>query len=153
MIGRGLFAGYRPSSSPAKGIYDPKAVFSHAASQGQAFAHCPRFPTAAPSVAVVRPVGVRAVSQSRSGWPSFPDQLPVIGLVGRYLTNYLIGRESILDRNSFHVQEMPPYVISGISFRFRRLSQSQGQVTHVLLTRSPLIPQSKLRVHRSTCMC
>src|SRR4026209_2922505 len=29
-------------------------------------------------------------------------------------------------------------VISGISPRFRGLSQSQGQVTHVLLTRSPL---------------
>src|SRR3954468_12648358 len=30
-------------------------------------------------------------------------------------------------------------LISGISHRFQRLSQSQGQVAHVLLTRSPLI--------------
>ncbi len=29
-------------------------------------------------------------------------------------------------------------VVSGISSRFRGLSQSEGQITHVLLTRSPL---------------
>jgi hypothetical protein len=34
---------------------------------------------------------------------------------------------------------MRPVVISSIRRRFQRLSQSQGQVTHVLLTRSPLI--------------
>src|SRR3982751_6572499 len=33
---------------------------------------------------------------------------------------------------------MQAHVISGISPRFRGLSQSPGQVTHVLLTRSPL---------------
>ncbi len=32
--------------------------------------------------------------------------------------------------------------ISGISHRFQQLSQSQGQVTHVLLTRSPLITRA-----------
>src|SRR5881392_368666 len=36
---------------------------------------------------------------------------------------------------------MPPCVISGISSGFPGLSQSQGQVAHVLLTRSPLIPE------------
>src|SRR4051812_32645547 len=34
---------------------------------------------------------------------------------------------------------MPVRLISGISHRFQWLSQRQGQVTHVLLTRSPLI--------------
>src|SRR3978361_28531 len=34
---------------------------------------------------------------------------------------------------------MPSRVVSGIRRRFQRLSQSRGQVTHVLLTRSPLI--------------
>lgn len=87
-------------------------------------------------------------------WPvTLSGRLPVVGLVSRYLTNYLIGRESILDRSSFQLLKMPSQFVSGISFRFRRLSQSQGQVTHVLLTRSPLIPKSKLLVHRSTCMC
>ena len=35
---------------------------------------------------------------------------------------------------------MPERHVSGIRPRFQGLSQSQGQVTHVLLTRSPLIP-------------
>src|SRR3954465_11432660 len=40
---------------------------------------------------------------------------------------------------------MRSQVISGISPRFRGLSQSPGQVTHVLLTRSPLeYPQKGL---------
>src|ERR1700746_519403 len=40
---------------------------------------------------------------------------------------------------------MPKQVMSGINPRFRRLSQSQGQVAHVLLTRSPLeYPQGGL---------
>ena len=36
-------------------------------------------------------------------------------------------------------------VISGISHRFQQLSQSQGQVTHVLLTRSPLTTRASPR--------
>ena len=35
------------SSSPGKGLYNPKAFITHAASLDQACAHCPRFPTAA----------------------------------------------------------------------------------------------------------
>ncbi|CAG7635203.1 hypothetical protein SBRY_21154 [Actinacidiphila bryophytorum] len=42
-------------------------------------------------------------------------------------------------------------VISGIRPRFQGLSQSAGQIAHVLLTRSPLIHPERL--HRSTCMC
>ena len=38
---------------------------------------------------------------------------------------------------------MPSGLVSGISSGFPELSQSQGQVAHVLLTRSPLIPQPK----------
>ena len=34
---------------------------------------------------------------------------------------------------------MPKEFVSGISTSFEALSQSQGQVAHVLLTRSPLI--------------
>ena len=81
------------------------------------------------------------------------DQLPVVGLVGRYLTNYLIGRELILGRSSFQTLKMPSRLVSGIRRRFQRLSQSPGQIAHVLLTRSPLIHRSKLLLHRSTCMC
>ena len=87
-------------------------------------------------------------------WPvTLSGRLPVVALVSRYLTNKLIGRELILDRKTFHLEKMPSKVVSGISYSFPQLSQSQGQIAHVLLTRSPLIQQSKLRFHRSTCMC
>ena len=47
VVSRDLFTGYRPCSSPIKGVYDPKAFILHAVSLGQAFAHCPKFPVAA----------------------------------------------------------------------------------------------------------
>ncbi len=87
-------------------------------------------------------------------WPvALSGRLPVVALVSHYLTNKLIGRESIPNRKTFHPLQMPVRVISGISPGFPELSQSQGQVTHVLLTRSPLIQPSKLSLHRLTCMC
>ncbi|EFL21388.1 LOW QUALITY PROTEIN: hypothetical protein SSOG_06915, partial [Streptomyces himastatinicus ATCC 53653] len=52
---------------------------------------------------------------------------------------------------AFHHQTMRPVIISGIRPRFQGLSQSEGQIAHVLLTRSPLIHPEGL--HRSTCMC
>ena len=77
-------------------------------------------------------------------WPvTLSGRLPVVALVSHYLTNKLIGRESILDRNSFQLLAMRLKLVSGIRRRFQRLSQSQGQVTHVLLTRSPLIQQEQ----------
>ncbi|TXS79855.1 hypothetical protein EAO69_01890, partial [Streptomyces sp. me109] len=68
-----------------------------------------------------------------------------------YLTNKLIGRGLILHRRSFQPTQMPRQVLSGIRPRFQGLSQSEGQIAHVLLTRSPLIHPEGL--HRSTCMC
>ena len=79
------------------------------------------------------------------------DQLRIVALVGHYPTNKLIGREHIPGRKTFHHHHMREVVISGINHRFRWLSQSQRQVTHVLLTRSPLeYPEGPFR---STCMC
>src|SRR5438309_10627065 len=43
VVSRGLFAGYRLLSSPAKGLYIPKDFLTHAASLRQAFAHCAIF--------------------------------------------------------------------------------------------------------------
>ena len=78
-------------------------------------------------------------------WPvTLSGRLPVDALVSHYLTNKLIGRELILDRNSFQLPTMRPQLISSIRRRFQRLSQSQGQIAHVLLTRSPLIHQASL---------
>ena len=118
--------------SVAKEVYNPKAVIPHAASLHQACAHCAIFPTAASR----RSLGRVSVPV----WPvTLSGRLPVDALVSHYLTNKLIGRELIPDRNSFQLMKMPSQLVSGISSCFQLLSQSQGQIAHVLLTRSPLI--------------
>ena len=77
-------------------------------------------------------------------WPvALSGRLPVVALVSHYLTNKLIGRESIPDRKTFQTLTMRLRLVSGIRRRFQRLFQSQGQVTHVLLTRSPLITREQ----------
>ena len=85
-------------------------------------------------------------------WPvTLSGRLPVKAMVGHYPTIKLIGREHIPHRKNFPPHNMRHVVISGISHRFRQLSQSAGQITHVLLTRSPLeYPKGPFR---STCMC
>ena len=131
------------SSSPAKGLYNPKAFVTHAASLDQGCPHCPRFPTAASRRSLGRvsvPVWLIVLS----------DQLPIIALVGRYPTNQLIGRGPIPGRRSFgHTKGAAS---SGISRSFPRLSRSPGQVP----TRySPVrhYPQGRSPEDRSTCMC
>ena len=74
-----------------KELYNPKAFFIHAALLDQGFPHCPIFPTAASRRSLGRvsvPVWLIILS----------DQLPIEGLVSRYLTNYLIGRGPLLRR-------------------------------------------------------
>ena len=66
-----------------KVLYNPKAFFTHAALLDQAFAHCPKFPTAASRRSLGRvsvPVWLVVLS----------NQLQIVGLVGLYPTNYLI---------------------------------------------------------------
>ena len=96
VVSRGFFCRYRHeiASSLPKEVYDPKAFIPHAASLHQAFAHCARFPTAASRRSLGRisvPVWLVVLS----------DQLPVVALVSRYLTNKLIGRGPIPDRRTF----------------------------------------------------
>ncbi len=112
-------------------VYNPKAVIPHAASLRQACAHCGRFSTAASR----RSLG----SVSVPAWLTIlSDQLPVMALVSRYLTNKLIGRESIPERLTFSQSVMRQKTTFGINPSFPGLSQTRGQVTHVLLTLSPL---------------
>ena len=78
-------------SSLSTELYNPRAFIAHAASLRQAFAHCARFPTAASRRSLDRvsvPVWLFILS----------DQLPVLGLVGYYPANYLMGRRLILQR-------------------------------------------------------
>ena len=87
----GLLLEVPSSSSLLKGVYNPKAFIPHAALLRQAFAHCARFPTAASRRSLGRvsvPVWLIVLS----------DQLPVVALVSRYLTNKLIGRETLPKR-------------------------------------------------------
>ena len=120
------------SSSPLKELYNPKTFFPHAALLGQGFPHCPIFPTAASR----RSLGRVSVPM----WPvTLSGRLPIADLVGRYLTNYLIGREPIFQRIAPLVSEScGSDTLCGISVRFQTLSPSERQVAHALLTRPPL---------------
>ena len=73
-------------------------------------------------------------------WPiTLSGRLPIVDLVGRYLTNYLIGRELTPNRIApFTPDGCPPVVLCGISTCFQVLSPCLRQVAHALLTRPPL---------------
>ncbi len=76
---------------PAERAYNPRAFITHAAWLDQACAHCPIFPTAASRRSLGRvsvPVWLIILS----------DQLLIVALVSRYLTNKLIRRGPILRR-------------------------------------------------------
>lgn len=47
---------------------------------------------------------------------------------------------------------MPEVVVSGISFGFPRLSLCEGQIAHVLLTRSPLVYPRRGLTARLACV-
>ena len=127
-----------PSSHRTE-VYEPKPFFPHAASLGQGFPHCPRFPTAASRRSLDR-VSVPV-------WPAcLSARLLIVGLVSRYLTNYLIRREPSPKRIS-PLTPLPcgSVVLRGISLDFSKLSPSLGPVAHALLTRSPLSSRNSAR--------
>ncbi len=69
-----------PYSSHSCEVYIPKNFILHAALLGQAFAHCPKFPTAASRRSLTR--------VSVSVWPTaLSGRLRIVALVGRYPTN------------------------------------------------------------------
>ncbi len=118
------------------GVYGPKPFIPHAASLHQACAHCEKFSTAATRRCLDRvsvPVWLVVLS----------DQLPVLGLVGHYPANYLIGRGLIAKRQALRSPTLnakggPPAFTSGISPDFSGLFQASRQITHVLRTLAPL---------------
>ena len=73
-------------------------------------------------------------------WPfNLSVRLPIVDLVSRYLTNYLIGREPIFQRIAPLITvSCGKNTLYGITVRFQTLSRSEGQVAHALLTRPPL---------------
>ena len=73
-------------------------------------------------------------------WPiTLSGRLPIVDLVGRYLTNYLIGREPTPDRIAPLTPAPCDAVVScGISTSFPVLFPAERKVAHALLTRPPL---------------
>ena len=73
-------------------------------------------------------------------WPfNLSVRLPIVGLVGRCPTNYLIGHEPIFQRIApLMTEPCDSIILCGISTSFPVLSHSERQVAHALLTRPPL---------------
>ena len=119
-------------SSHKTKVYNPKTFFPHAALLGQAFAHCPIFPTAASRRSLDR--------ISVPMWPfNLSVRLLIVDLVSRYLTNYLIRCEPIFQRIApLMLRSCDQNISCGISKGFPLLSPSERQVAHTLLTRPPL---------------
>jgi hypothetical protein len=80
--------GVLPAST---GLYNPKAFVTHAASHRHPFGHCGCLSTAASR----RSLGRISIPV----WPTIlSDRLPIVALVGHYLTNKLMGRGLISER-------------------------------------------------------
>ena len=138
-------------SSLLKAVYNPRAFIPHAALLHQAFAHCAIFPTAASRRSLGRvsvPVWLIILS----------DQLRIVALVSRYLTNKLIRRRLLQQRE---VRRSPAFphrayaVLARISPGCPPLLGRFLRVTHPSATRRHQghpegIPAVR---YRSTCMC
>ena len=98
-----------------KGVYNPRAVFLHAALLRQAFAHCGKFLTAALRRGLDRvsvPVWLIILL----------DQLLIVALVSYYLTNKLIRRKPVL-RHEIKYFIAP--ILSSFSSHFQELFSSE----------------------------
>ena len=108
VISRGLFADYRhqrsipssPYSSSTKGFYNFSAFFIHAASLRQTSVHCGIFLAAASRRSLGR-ISVPMCPFTLSG------RIPIVALVGLYLTNQLMGRGPILKRSRSSFPHLP----------------------------------------------
>ena len=80
-------------------------------------------------------------------WPFvLSDRLLIVALVGRYPANWLISRGPLLHQIALFLgQPCGCPSVRGISDDFSSLSPCEGQVIHVLLTRSPLTQSFTLR--------
>ena len=118
-------------SSQLKVLYNPKAFLTHAVLLDQAFAHCPKFPTAASRRSLGRvsvPVWLVVLS----------DQLQIEGLVSLYLTNYLICHRPLHSRK---VLRSPAFirrsyaVLAQLSLRYPPRLGTFRCITHPFATR------------------
>ena len=106
------------ASSPSTVLYNPKAFIAHAASLGQACAHCRRSSTAATR----RCLGSVSVPVRRV---MLSHPLRIIDLVGHYPTNKLVRRSPLPRWN----HTFDPKILSGITHSFPWLFRASGYVT------------------------
>src|SRR3954447_21477711 len=133
---------FAPPWSPSTGVYNPKAFVLHAASLGQACAHCRRFSTAASR----RSLGSVSVPVCRA---MLAHPVGIAGLVGRHPANNLIPRRPVPRRPKPLAESRCRASASpGITRGFPRLCPSAGLVTVALLTLAPL----PLRGVRLACL-
>ena len=106
------------SSSGLTGVYDPKAFILHAALRRQTFVHCVRFPVAATR---------RCMGRVSVPFCPFPlsGRVPVIGLVGHYPTNSLMG-DRLIHRRA--VKRFCLAASSGISSSFDEVFRTIGEI-------------------------
>ena len=72
-------------------------------------------------------------------WGTFlSEPLDIVGLVGRYPTNYLMSREPIRHLRRFQTVAMSPLLLWGVRRRFHLLFPSDGHVAHALRTLPPV---------------
>ena len=134
------------SSSLSTEVYDPKAFILHAALLGQAFAHCPIFPTAASRRSLDRvsvPVWLIILS----------DQLGIVALVSLYPTNKLIPPGLILTREARRSPSLLRRDYAVLAIVSNSYPPHQGifpGITHPSAARRRIASYSRFR---STCMC
>ncbi len=124
---------------PTERTLHAETLHHHAASLCQAFAHCTIFPTAASR----RSLGRISVPV----WPiTLSGRLSIVALVSHYLTNKLMDRGPIPRRpKPLIITGCPVMMLFGIRPSFEGLSPTEGQVAHVLRTRSPLYSPEQAR--------
>ena len=130
-------------SSPLTAVYNPRAFIPHAASLGQACAHCRRFSTAA-TRRCLGSISVPVVGVMLS------HPLRIVALVSRYLTNKLIRSRSLLRWNhTFALKAITPQEIIGYYPQFP-VAIPDRRVRHLPVT-TPFAAVP-LAGSRSTCM-
>ncbi len=92
------------------------AMHEHSEFPYHTFVYCKVF-----ALAILRRVGT-LISVFSSRLP-LSRPLPIVGLVGLYPTNYLIGRRLILRRKLSEKERPSIHLLSGVSLSFPRLSQ------------------------------
>ena len=121
-------------------LYNPRAFITHAALLDQGCPHCPIFPTAASRRSLGRvsvPVWLIILS----------DQLLIVALVSRYLTNKLIRRGTIQKRPKPFSLRMYA-VLAIVSNSYSPLLGRFPRVTHPFATKnSQASPRSSFNLH------